>query len=148
MDAPAQQSQQQSSSQSVASNESGQQQQPVAQMDLQSLSMIVQEWSRLQNDVIVLRQQMSEKRKRIGVLDQIILNVMKNMNMGALELKNTGGQILLNKRNTKQTLTPKVLLSLMTDFMKGDQTKASEIVKYINDHREVRTTEKLSYEKA
>jgi hypothetical protein len=70
---------------------------------------------------------------------------MKQQNLGALDLKSSGGRILYEKQQRKSGLNPKVIQKLLTEHMK-DETKAAEALKYINEHREAVTKEKLAYE--
>ena len=120
-----------------------QEQQPV---DTQNLATVVTEWRRICDEISVHKQQVSEKTKRVKVLESIILNIMKQQNLGALDLKSSGGRILYQKKEGKSGLNAKVLQKLLTDHMK-DETKAAEALKYINEHREAITKEKLAYEK-
>lgn len=122
-----------------------QQQQPV-QIDTQNLATVVSEWRRICDEISVHKQQASEKGKRVKVLESIILNIMKQQNLGALDLKSSGGRILYQKKEGKSGLNAKVLQKLLTEHLK-DETKASEALKYINEHREATTKEKLAYEK-
>jgi hypothetical protein len=82
----------------------------------------------------------------VKVLEGIILNIMKQQNLGALDLKNSGGRILYQKKEGKSGLSSKVLQKLLTAHLK-DESKAAEAFKYINENREAVTKEKLSYEK-
>ena len=121
------------------------QQEPV-QMDTQNLALVVSEWRRICDEIATAKQQVSEKGKRVKVLENIILNIMKQQNLGALDLKSSGGRILYQKKEGKSGLNAKVLQKLLTEHMK-DETKATEALKYINEHREATTKEKISYEK-
>lgn len=115
-------------------------------VDTQNLATIVTEWRRMCDEVAVQKQQIGEKGKKIKVLEGIILNIMKQKNLGALDLKASGGRILYKKKEGKSGLNAKSLQKLLTAHMK-DETKAAEALKYINENREATTKEKLSYEK-
>jgi hypothetical protein len=120
-----------------------QQQTPV---DTQNLATVVTEWRRICDEIAAHKQQASEKGKRVKVLEGIILNIMKQQNLGALDLKSSGGRILYQKKEGKTGLNAKSLQKLLTEHMK-DEAKAAEALKYINEHREAVTKEKLAYEK-
>ena len=120
-----------------------QQQQPV---DTQNLSLVVTEWRRICDEISQHKQQASEKGKRVKVLEGIIMNIMKQQNLGALDLKSSGARILYQKKEGKSGLNGKVLQKLLTEHLK-DEAKATEALKYINEHREATTKEKLAYEK-
>jgi len=124
-----------------------QQQQQQKPAEAQNLATVVSEWRRISDEIITHKQQASEKGKRAKVLEGIILTIMKQQNHGALDLKNSGGRILYQKKEGKSGLNAKSLQKLLTDYMKDDK-KASEALKYINEHREAVTKEKLVYEKS
>jgi len=115
-------------------------------VDTQNLGTIVTEWRRICDEIAVHKQQASEKGKRVKVLEGIILNIMKQQNLGALDLKSSGGRILYQKKEGKTGLSTKVLQKLLMGHM-NDEAKAAEALKYINEHREATTKEKLAYEK-
>lgn len=115
-------------------------------VDTQNLATIVSEWRRICDEISLHKQQASEKGKKVKVLEGIILNIMKQQNLGALDLKNSGGRILYQKKEGKSGLNAKTLQKLLTAHLK-DETKAAEALKYINDNREATTKEKLAYEK-
>lgn len=114
--------------------------------DAQNLATIVLEWRRIQDELSQLRQQTREKGKRAKVLEGIILNTMKQNNMGALDLKSSNARILFEQKETKGTLNPKTLQKLLTEHLK-DENKAAEAIKYIVEHREKGTKDALAYEK-
>jgi hypothetical protein len=71
---------------------------------------------------------------------------MKQKDLGILNLTNSGGRILYEKQQRKGGLNTKTIQKLLTEHLK-DETKAAEAVKYLSEHREKKTTEKLAYEK-
>jgi hypothetical protein len=115
-------------------------------MDPQNLATIVVEWRRIHEEITQLRQQASEKTKRAKILEAIIMNIMKQQNVGALDLKSSGGRILYEKKERKSGLNSKTIQKLLTEHLK-DEAKAAEAVKYLSEHREPVTKEKLAYEK-
>ena len=61
-----------------------QQQPPV---DTVNLATIVSEWRKMHEEIASLKQQASEKKKRAVVLENIIMNIMRQQNMGAIDLR-------------------------------------------------------------
>ncbi len=116
------------------------------QTDAQNLATIVLEWRRLHEEIQGHKQQAKEKTKRAQVLEGIIMNIMKQQNLGALDLKSSGGRILYEKQERKSGLGAKKLQKLLMEHFK-DEAKAAEALKYIDEHRDAVTKEKLSYEK-
>jgi hypothetical protein len=120
-----------------------QQQPPV---DTANLATIVSEWRKMHEEIASLKQQASEKKKRAVVLENIIMNIMRQQNMDAIDLKSSGGCILYEKQQRKTGLNTKTIQKLLTEHLK-DESKAAEAVKYLAEHREVVMKEKLFYEK-
>ncbi len=114
--------------------------------DAQNLATIVTEWRKMHEDIQTLKQQASEKTKRAKVLEAIIMNIMKQQNLGALDLKSSGGRILYEKQQRKSGLNAKTIQKLLTEHLK-DEAQAAEAVKYMTEHRDEVTKEKLSYTK-
>lgn len=116
------------------------------QQELMTLRQIIVTWRELEGEVSELSQQVREKKKRQKALEEMILRIMKKYNIGALDLKGSGGRLLYRRQSTKTGLTPKVLVGLLADHLKSE-TAAAEAIKYINDHRTARVRESLLYEK-
>ena len=113
--------------------------------EAQNLAGIVQEWRRIHEEIAQHKQAASEKKKRAKVLEAIILNIMKQNNMGALDLK-SGGRIVYEKKNVKGSFNMGSLQKMLSEHMK-DEAKAAEAVKFMIEHREQREKDKLSFEK-
>lgn len=114
--------------------------------DTASLPTAIQEWRRVQDEIQSFKQQIREKSRRAKALEQFIMTIMKRYNIGALDLKSSNGRVLYKRSKRTAGLNPKTLNKLMADYMKSEE-KAAEAVKYINEHRETKTSEKLTYEK-
>lgn len=115
-------------------------------VEISNLGTIVQEWRRLHEEISDINQQVREKKKRVKILEEIVLKTMKMNNIGTLDLKNSGGRILYNKKNSKEGLNAKTIHKLLSEHLKSEE-KAAEAIKYINEHRESKTRENLLYEK-
>lgn len=115
-------------------------------VELSNLGTIVQEWRRIHEEISDLKQQAREKGKRIKVLEDIVLKTMKVNNIGALDLKNSGGRILYNKKQSKEGLNIKSLEKLLMQHFKNPE-KTTEVLKYIGENRGSKTRESLLYEK-
>jgi hypothetical protein len=118
----------------------------VAQEELKQLSTIISAWKESSAEVSALNEQVREKRKRMKVMEEMILRIMKKFNIGALDLKGSGGRILLRRSSAKTGLNDKSLLNLLSQHLKSE-TAAAEAIKYITEHREAKTRESLLYEK-
>ena len=79
-------------------------------------------------------------------LEEIILRIMKNHNIGALDLKSSGGRVLFKKQKRQAGLGQKNMMKLMSDHLQSED-KAKELMTYIQEHREVVVKESICYEK-
>ena len=116
------------------------------QQELQNLRQIIVTWREIEGEVSTLNAQIREKNKRKKALEEMILRIMKKYNIGALDLKGSGGRLLYRKQTTKAALNPKVLTTLLMGHLKSE-TAAADAIKYIAEHRESRPRESLLYEK-
>jgi hypothetical protein len=116
------------------------------QQELQTLRQIIITWRELEAEASDLSQQVREKKKRQKALEEMILRIMKKYNIGALDLKGSGGRLLYRRQTTKTSLNPKTLVGLLSEHLKSE-TAAADAIKYINEHRGSKVRESLLYEK-
>jgi len=117
-----------------------------AQNELQQLTSIISNWKEISGELKTLNEQVREKRKRLKVMEEMILRIMKKHNIGALDLKGSGGRILYRRSSSKSGINDKVLFGLLSEHLKSE-TSAAEAVKYITEHRQTKSKESLIYEK-
>ena len=116
------------------------------QQELQTLRQIIGTWREMEMEVSTLSAEVREKKKRMKALEEMVLRIMKKYNIGALDLKGSGGRLLYRRQTTKAALNPKVLTGLLATHLKSE-TAAAEAIKYIGENRESRIRESLLYEK-
>jgi hypothetical protein len=114
--------------------------------EMSTLTHSIIEWRRLKEESEEYRQQLKERAKKMKALEEVILRVMKNHNIGALDLKNSGGRVLFKKSKRQGALGQKNLVKLMSEGLNSEE-KATELFKYIQEHREIVTKESIAYEK-
>jgi Family of unknown function (DUF5760) len=117
------------------------------EQEIQNLRQIIVTWRELEGEVSTLSTQVREKKKRQKALEEMILRIMKKNNIGALDLKGSGGRLLYRRQATKAALNPKVLTGLLATHLKSESA-AADAIKYIGEHRESRVRESLLYEKS
>jgi len=117
-----------------------------AQNELQQLTSIISNWKEISGELKTLNEQVREKRKRLKVMEEMILRIMKKHNIGALDLKGSGGRILYRRSSSKSGINDKILFGLLSEHLKSE-TSAAEAVKYITEHRQTKSKESLIYEK-
>lgn len=114
--------------------------------EMSTLTHSIIAWRDLKEKAEELRQDLRETTKKMKALEDVILRVMKNHNIGALDLKSSGGRVLFKKQKRQAALGQKNMAKLMSDHLQSEE-KAQELIKYLQEHREVVTKESIHYEK-
>ena len=114
--------------------------------ELTTLTHSIIEWRKLKGVGDSIRIQMREINKKMKALEDIILRVMKSHNIGALDLKNSGGRVLFKKSKRQASLGQKNMEKLITDYLQSEE-KAKALMSYVQEHREVIIKESIMYEK-
>ena len=118
-----------------------------AATEMQTLKEIIVAWREVEVDVTALSSQIREKKKKQKTMEDMILRIMKKNNIGALDLKGSGGRLLYRRHTTKGTLNVKSLTEMLTQHLKSE-TAATDALKFINEHRGAKVKESLMYEKS
>jgi hypothetical protein len=114
--------------------------------DMSSLPNAIVEWRKIHGLMEELKHEIREKKKQATVLEEYILRIMKKNNIGALDLKNTGGRILYKKVNRSVGVGAKNLEKIAAEHFK-DEEKARDFIKFLNEKKEKVIAESLAYEK-
>jgi hypothetical protein len=114
--------------------------------EMSTLTHSIIEWRNLKDQSTELKQQARELTKKMKVLEDVILRVMKNHNIGALDLKSSGGRVLFKKQKRQTALGQKNMVKFIGEHLKSEE-KAQELMKYLQERREVVEKESLAYEK-
>jgi hypothetical protein len=115
--------------------------------DLTTLTHSIIEWRRLKEACDGHRQQLREFTKKMKALEEIIVRVMKNHNIGALDLKNSGGRVLFKKQKRQGSLGQKAMEHLVADFLKSAE-QAKNLMTHLQENRGVVIKETICYENA
>jgi hypothetical protein len=114
--------------------------------DMATLSSAIVEWRRISDECSNLKEQLKERAKKMKVLQEVIVRIMKNHNVAALDLKNTGGRIITKQRKSQSGLTPKTLQQTLATYLKSEE-EAKKALEYIQSQRQISTRDALLYEK-
>lgn len=114
--------------------------------EMSTLTHSIIEWRRLKDECSEAKLHLREKGKKMKALEEVILRVMKNHNIGALDLKSSGGRVLYKKQKRQTGLGQKNLVKLMSEHLESEE-KATNLMKYIQEHREIVMKESIAYEK-
>jgi hypothetical protein len=113
--------------------------------DLTSLPNLIKTWKTLSDETKDLKEQLREKNKRLKALEEMILQSMKRNNIGALDLRATGGRILYRRKTSKESLGGKNLQKLLGEHLKSEQ-RAADVMKFLEEKRGSKVKESLLYE--
>ena len=116
------------------------------EQEMSTLKEIIMAWREIENDLTTLNSQIREKKKKQKTMEEIILRIMKKNNIGALDLKGSGGRLLYRRQTSKGTLNVKTLTEMLTAHLKSEAA-ATEALKFINENRGSKVRESLMYEK-
>ena len=116
------------------------------EQEMQTLKEIIMAWRTTETELSALNNQIREKKKKQKTMEEIILRIMKKNNIGALDLKGSGGRLLYRRQTMKGTLNVKTLTELLTTHLKSESA-ATDALKFINENRGAKVRESLMYEK-
>jgi arginine deiminase len=114
--------------------------------EMATLTHSIIQWRELKEEHAQFRQQLREIGTKMKKLEEIILRIMKNHNIGALDLKSSGGRVLFKKQKRQAGLGQKNMMKLVSEHLQSED-KAKELMTYIQEHREVLIKESIHYEK-
>lgn len=114
--------------------------------EMANLKQVIVGWRELEAEMGTLNAQIREKRKRQKALEEVILRIMKKNNIGALDLKGSGGRLLYRRQTSKAPLNVKTIGGLLAQHLKSESA-ATDALKFINEHRGAKVRESLLYEK-
>ena len=115
--------------------------------DLATLTQSIIEWRRLKEDSDGWKRQLREANLKMKVLEKIILSVMKSHNIGALDLKNSGGRVFFKTKKSQGSIGQKNMIKLIGDYFKSAD-EATKLMEYVQAQRPVVVKESIYYEKA
>jgi len=113
--------------------------------ELQQLPQMIQTWKQLHEQTSRLKEEIREKMKMQKVLEGSILSTMTKHNIGALDLKNSGGRLLYRKRQSKGSLSQKNLQEMAANYLKSED-QANGLLAFISEKRGVKVKNVLTYE--
>lgn len=113
--------------------------------ELSNLSHAIIEWRRLSDEITGFRQEIKERNKKLKALEAVICRIMKNHNINALDLKNSGGRVLFRKQKKQSGLGQKNLEKFLAEYMKSPE-EAKKAMEFVQSKRVVTDLESIKYE--
>jgi hypothetical protein len=103
-------------------------------MDADTVKNVVREWVRMDNEIRALNRELSSCRKEKKKMSEALVQIMRENSLDQVNL--TDGQLMYVKKNVKQAITPKVLMTLLSAYFEGSTEKANVVGTYIMDNRQ------------
>ena len=97
---------------------------------------LISEYMKLDDELAEIRAVVREKNKRKKIVSEQLTELYKKKDLDHVKLK-SGDQLNLNEKKTSQSISRKLIVSLLTDFLK-DSEKAEKATEYIYDNRGVK----------
>jgi len=114
--------------------------------DLATLTHSIIEWRRLKEDNDARKRDVREANTKMTALEKVILAVMKSHNIGALDLKNSGGRVFFKTKKTQGAIGQKTMVKYIGDYLKSAE-EATKLIDYLQSQRPVLVKESIHYEK-
>jgi len=110
--------------------------------NVSQLPGLIKEWMTTEDDLRTLSAEVREKRKRVKLVRSMIVKIMKGKQIGQLNI--SAGAVTTQSKTTKAPLTKKYIKDTLTEFFNGDAVKAEACAKFLDDHRPLKSADKLS----
>lgn len=106
------------------------------------LPALIKEWMATEDELRSLSAAIREKRKRAKTVKTMITEIMRGNKIG--QLKFSAGALVRETKSTKSPLTKKYLVESLTEFFKGDAEMAKKCAAFIDEHRPMKSNDKLT----
>jgi hypothetical protein len=123
------------------------------QSDFKNLPNLLTEWKKIQEEKQKLvsekksvNERIREQEKRAEAMQGMILKVMKNNSIGALDLKSSNARALYKKRVIKAPIGKKEMKKYLSEHFKSDD-EAKKLLEFLDKKRDTTVRETLVYEK-
>jgi hypothetical protein len=113
--------------------------------DITVLPHNITEWRKLSEEKADLQQRTKEITRKMKAHEEVILRIMKAHQIGALDLKASGGRLHYKTSKKTEGLGAKTLQKYLTEYLKSEE-EARKAIEFILEHRESSTRESLAYE--
>ena len=113
--------------------------------DLATLTHSIIEWRRLKEESDGWKRQLREANTKMKALEKIILAVMKSHNIGALDLKNSGGRVFFKTQKKQGSVGQKGMVKLIGDYLKSAD-EAVKLMDFVQAQRPIIVKESIHYE--
>jgi hypothetical protein len=110
------------------------------------LPALIKEWMATEDELRSLSAALREKRKRAKTVKDMITEIMRGNKIG--QLKFSAGAVVRQTKATKAPISKKYLVESLTEFFKGDAETAKKCAAFIDEHRPMKSNDKLTLQPA
>lgn len=107
------------------------------------LKKIITDWVRRDNEIRELQKALNLRKLDKKKMSTDLINMMSLRNIDCVDISN--GQISYNKKMVKKPITKKLLIDLLDNYYINDSERASELSKYIMEHRSESVKESITF---
>ena len=118
---------------------------PPNQDEITALSQTLRQWYSSFEAIEKAKQSIKEETARMKTLETMVVAMMRNHAIGALDMSSTGGRVIYKKDKRIAPVSKKDMFSILADHQQSEE-KAREILNFIDQHKTVVWKESLSFE--
>ena len=99
------------------------------------LPSYLKRWMTLQEEIVALNTEVKSRRTQAKALQDVILRIMEQSKVAVLETQK--GTVVHKTRETAEKISNEYLLKHCKTFFGGNEERAQELVKFLEDNRTV-----------
>lgn len=111
---------------------------------ISQLPVLIKQWMAEEEELNVLSAAVREKRKRVKLVREMIVKIMKTGKIG--QLNTSSGAVVTRSKSVKAPMSKKYLTAALTDFFDGDALKATACAQFLDENRPLKAKDNLSLE--
>lgn len=100
----------------------------------EQLIKVIKDWVKIDNEIRILQKEQNARKSEKISISKKLMEVMQSNNIDCFDIND--GKIMYSKKNIKKPINKKMLLSILSNFYKGDNEKVDELHNYIMENRE------------
>lgn len=109
---------------------------------MQELQPKIREWVSIDNEIAILNEKLREKREKRKIINDEIIEYLHSTNTPKIRVNLSDGHITSTTTNTYNPISLKLLQTAFIEYFK-DETKATELLEFVKNRREIITINEL-----
>lgn len=110
-------------------------------MDKDQLVENVNNWVKIDNDILKLQKEIRELKKKKNEITDVLVEVMRTNNVDSFDMKEES--LLYKKQTIRQSINKKLLLESLQTFYQSDVKMAEKIVDHVLEKRKTKVKETI-----